>query len=147
MTDINNIDIEITSKNFRYFEYARREAVKSGNKHFCVGCVVVLGNKVIAVGRNSNKTSPMQQKYNKERGGGENWLWNLQHAEINALNKIADMDINWSDISLYTYRICASKPHGMSRPCKACMAAIKKLGIRKIFYTTDDGFAKEIIMN
>ena len=33
----------------------------------------------------------------------------------------------------------------MSRPCPSCMAAIKDLGIRNIYYTTDDGFSHEII--
>lgn len=35
------------------------------------------------------------------------------------------------------------KPFGLARPCPACMAMIKNLGIKKIYYTTDDGFAFE----
>ena len=32
---------------------------------------------------------------------------------------------------------------GMARWCPACMAALKSLGIKKICYTTDDGYAEE----
>ena len=33
----------------------------------------------------------------------------------------------------------------ISRPCPSCMAAIKDLGIKDIYYTTNDGFAHEKI--
>ena len=35
----------------------------------------------------------------------------------------------------------------MARPCNACLAAIKDLGIRNIYYTTDDGFVHEKLEN
>lgn len=31
----------------------------------------------------------------------------------------------------------------MARPCPACMSAIKELGIKNIYYTTDNGYAYE----
>ena len=32
---------------------------------------------------------------------------------------------------------------GLSRPCPSCMAAIKDLGIRYVYYTTNYGYAYE----
>ena len=32
---------------------------------------------------------------------------------------------------------------GIARPCPSCMAAIRDIGIRDVYYTTDDGFAYE----
>lgn len=32
-------------------------------------------------------------------------------------------------------------------PCPSCMAAIKDLGIRHIYYTTNDGYAYEEVEN
>ena len=32
---------------------------------------------------------------------------------------------------------------GMARPCASCMQAIKDLGIREIYYTTNDGYSYE----
>ena len=37
------------------------------------------------------------------------------------------------------------KEFGMCRPCSSCMAAIKDLGIKHIYYTTDYGFCYEKI--
>ena len=31
----------------------------------------------------------------------------------------------------------------MARPCPSCMAAIKDLGIKNIYYTTNDGYSYE----
>lgn len=67
------------------------------------------------------------------------------HAEINCLNSIRHMDINFSKVKLYIYRSRCDQEYGMSRPCPSCMAAIKDLGIRHIYYTTNDGFAYENI--
>lgn len=55
------------------------------------------------------------------------------------------MNINFSKVKLYIYRIRKSQPFGIARPCPSCMAAIKDLGIRDIYYTTDDGYSYERI--
>lgn len=41
------------------------------------------------------------------------------------------------------YRIRKDQPFGLARPCSSCMAAIRDLGIRDIYYTTNDGYAYE----
>ena len=65
------------------------------------------------------------------------------HAEINCLNQIRHLDINFSKVKLYIYRIRKDQPFGMARPCPSCMAAIKDLGIKNIYYTTNDGYSYE----
>lgn len=58
--------------------------------------------------------------------------------------------INKEDLSrasIYVYRQLKDGSLGMCRPCKACMALIKNLGIRKVYYTTYDGYAEEYIEN
>jgi len=67
------------------------------------------------------------------------------HAEINCLNSIKHLDINFSKVKLYIYRIRKDQPYGLSRPCPSCVAAIKDLGIRDIYYTSNDGFVYEWI--
>lgn len=67
------------------------------------------------------------------------------HAEINCINSIRNLDINFSKVKLYIYRIRKDRPFGLSRPCPSCMAAIKDLGIKDIYYTTNDGYIHERI--
>ena len=104
---------------------------------------------VIASASNSCKTNPVQKEYNRKYRvfrKSEKPINDSVHAEIACLLSVRQ-DIDWKKAKLYIYRICVGKPHGygMARPCEACMSFIKEKGIRKIFYTTDDGFAQERI--
>lgn len=57
------------------------------------------------------------------------------------------MDINFAKVKLYIYRIRKDQEFGLARPCASCMAAIKDLGIRHIYYTSDSGYVYEKLEN
>ena len=127
---------------YRYFEKAREVATISDFSKFHIGCVAVYQGQVIGLGYNCNKTHPTQKFYNRYREQSENMLPKL-HAEISCLNQIRNLDINFSKVKLYIYRIRKDQLFGLARPCASCMAAIKDLGIKEIYYTTNDGFSYE----
>ena len=127
---------------YRYFKKARQIANISDYKKQHVGCVAVYQGQVIGLGCNCNKTHPMQKFYNKYRMPSDYMLPKL-HAEISCINQIKHLDINFSKVKLYIYRIRKDQPIGLSRPCPSCMAAIRDLGIRDIYYTTNDGYVYE----
>lgn len=127
---------------YRYFKKARQIANISDYKKQHVGCVAVYQGQVIGLGCNCNKTHPMQKFYNKYRMPSDYMLPKL-HAEISCINQIKHLDINFSKVKLYIYRIRKDQPFGLSRPCPSCMAAIRDLGIRDIYYTTNDGYVYE----
>lgn len=132
----------ITQKNFKYFEKAKRIASVSDYRRVHIGCVAVFQNRIIGIWCNSEKTHPVQNHYNRYRINGNNLLPKL-HAEINCLNQIRHLNIDFSKVKLYIYRIRKDQPFGLSRPCPSCMAAIKDLGIKEIYYTTNDGYSCE----
>ena len=110
-----------------------------------IGCVAVYHNNVIALGYNNKKTHPMQKKYNEYREVKYNKdIIPSIHAEMMCLLSIRHLELKWNKVSLYIYRSC-THGQGLARPCPACMAAIKDLGIKDIYYTTQDGFAYERI--
>ena len=127
---------------YRYFKKARQIANISDYKKQHVGCVAVYQGQVIGLGCNCNKTHPMQKFYNKYRMPSDYMLPKL-HAEISCINQIKHLDINFSKVKLYIYRIRKDQPFGLARPCPSCMAAIKDLGIRYVYYTTNYGYAYE----
>lgn len=127
---------------YRYFEKARQVTTISDFSKFHIGCVAVYQGQIIGVGFNCNKTHPKQKFYNRYREQSEAMLPKL-HAEISCLNQIRNLDINFSKVKLYIYRIRKDQPFGLARPCASCMAAIKDLGIKEIYYTTNDGFSYE----
>lgn len=136
----------LSKADYRYFEKARQIANVSDFAKTHIGCVAIYQGNIIGIGCNTNKTHPRQYYYNQFR-----YLHNTNnvccipklHAEINCLNSIRHLNINFAKVKLYIYRIRNDRPHGISRPCPSCMAAIKDLGIRHIYYTTNDGFGYE----
>lgn len=130
------------STDYRYFDKARQIATISDFNKFHIGCVAVYQGQVIGVGFNCNKTYPTQKFYNKYRNPSDTLLPKL-HAEISCLNQIRNLDINFSKVKLYIYRIRKDQPFGLARPCPSCMAAIKDLGIKEVYYTTNDGYGYE----
>ena len=132
----------LSKSDYKYFAKAKRIAAISDYHKIHIGCVAVYQGNVIGIACNTNKTHPTQKYYNRFREESDVLMPKL-HAEINCINQIKHLDINFSKVKLYIYRIRNDKPYGMSRPCPSCMAAIKDLGIRDIYYTTNDGYVYE----
>ena len=135
----------LRNSDYKYFEKARQAASISDYYKTHVGCVAVYQNHIIGIGCNCNKTHPTQKLYNRYRIPSDSMPPKL-HAEINCINQIRHMNINFAKVKLYIYRIRNDGlPYGMARPCPSCMAAMRDLGIRDVYYTTNTGFAYERI--
>lgn len=136
----------ICKNDYKYFRKAKQAAYISDYEKIHIGCVAVYQGNIISIGCNTNKTHPTQKYYNKFRQPHFYNSINIfpkMHAEINCINSIKHMDINFSKVKLYIYRIRNDQPFGLARPCPSCMAAIRDLGIRDVYYTTNDGYAYE----
>lgn len=144
--DIKNSDI-------KYFELAREIAKQSSFPRFHVGCVLVYQNHVLSMASNTEKSDPLQKKYNRYRHFNhttKGCINHSGHAEMMALKKVpypVAQQVDWKKVKCYTYRICPGLPYGMgiSRPCRACMTAMRERGIRDFYYSTDMGYAHERI--
>lgn len=136
----------MTNTDYKYFQKARQVANISDYHKTHLGCIAVYHGQVIGIGCNCNKTHPTQKYYNRYRKNDDRLLPKL-HAEISCLNGIKHLDINFSKVKLYIYRIRKDQPFGMARPCPSCMAAIKDLGIKDIYYTSNEGYVSEHIEN
>lgn len=132
----------LRNADYKFFSKARQAATISDFHKIHIGCVAVYQGQIIGIGCNCNKTHPTQKFYNKYRKQSDAMLPKL-HAEINCINQIKHLDINFSKVKLYIYRIRKDQPYGLARPCPSCMAAIRDLGIRDIYYTTNDGYSYE----
>lgn len=144
--------MQLSKKDYRFFEFARREAINSDYKKIHIGCVIVYKGHIIGKGSNSTKTDTIQKKYNNYRNFNnvKKPVSHSIHAEIAALKSISypiQSNIDWKKVSVYIYRICLGKAlgRGIARPCQGCMKALKDIGIQHIYYSTEDGFAYEKI--
>ena len=90
-------------------------------------------NKLISTGCNSyHKSHPLQAYFAKKVGRPEQIYL---HAEIQAI-------LNAKEKQIYSICIARGWNHNTknARPCPICMEAIKAFGIKKITYTTDNGY-------
>lgn len=111
------------------------------------GCVVTQRGRVLAAGFNSRKSHPQQQRYNQYRvfRDAPSPLPAQLHAELAALVQLRNSDVDWGKVDVFVYRIRRDRPHGLARPCPACLRYLRDLGVHSIWYTTDDGACHEIL--
>ena len=132
----------------RYFNLAKTASAFSDYKGVHIGAVCVYKHKIISVGYNMSKSSPLQMKYNKYRNreGREfdtNIHVNALHAELSCIQSIRSLDIDFSKVSIFVYREHKDGSNAVSKPCRACSKALDDLGIKEWYYTTDNGYAYE----
>jgi deoxycytidylate deaminase len=127
-----------------YFDKAKNISYLSDFKQVHIGCIAVYKKHIIGIGYNTNKTHPLQFIYNKYR----DLEWNgIQpkaklHAEMMCLLSIKNLSVDFSKVKLYIYREDKNGQLALSKPCKACIRAIKDLGIKEINYTDYNGYVK-----
>ena len=136
--------------NPRFLNIAKKvskEATYKGSRtNVNIGAVLVYHGTILAKGSNSNKTHPMQDKMNALRYDKENLTKYCPpkiHAEIACLTKCRWLDIDFSKVELYIYREYQDGTTALARPCKACAQAIREMGIKKVCYSTENGYCEE----
>lgn len=129
----------------KYFTSAKNISKLSNFSKQHLGAIFVYKRKIIASESNTYKTNPLQKEYNRLRNFDEESINNgAIHAEMRCLLRTKYMDdIDWPKVHVFIYREHKNKVKGMARPCEACMQALQDRGIKKIYYTTENGFACE----
>lgn len=137
--------MELSKRHKAYFKAAKAMSELSNFKQHHIGCVAVYKHKIISSGCNSNKTNPTQKRFNIHRFDVDTPA--TIHAELSCLLPLINRrDINFSDVSLYIYREYKNGEPAISRPCASCMALIRQLGIRKLYYSGDNSYISEEII-
>lgn len=134
--------MQLSKSHRAYFKAAKAIAELSDFPRVNIGCCAVYKHKIISSGCNSTKTNPTQKRLNAYRFEADTPA--TLHAELSCLLPLINRkDINFGDVSLYIYREDKNRQIAQSRPCPSCMALIRELGIRKLFYTGDNSYINE----
>ena len=94
---------------------------------------VALYGRTPFIGWNSRKTSP---EYRRTYSNGD--VSYSRHAELHALSQLPH-DADRRKVILYVARLAGRDALSMAKPCKDCQDAIKREGVKKVFYTDWDG--------
>lgn len=135
---------ELSKRDYKFICKAIELSTLSEFKQFKIGCIAVYHKNIIGVGINKPKTSSVQSYFNYISGRSKTFISNngqpiheFIHAEIDCINMIKHMDIDFSKVKLYVARMDANQHIACCKPCIACQTAIKTLGIKEIYYTSD----------
>lgn len=134
----------------KYFDLAENASCLSdfhGTKKVKLGSVLIYKGKAVSVGWNTDKTSPIQKQFNCLREldttNTNGVIRHTLHSEMLCLVRAKDLDIDFSKTAIFTYRRKMDDTPGYARPCPACSEYIRQLGIKNIYYSTEDGFCYE----
>lgn len=137
--------MKLTKTRRAYFEAAKAISEMSDFPRTKVGAVAVYGHHIISSACNTKKTAPIQKKYNIYRFSEDTPA--SVHAEIACLKPlIGRKDIDFKHIDLYVYRSNKKGLPMLARPCPSCMKLITDLGIRNIYYSNNNGYSYENIL-
>ena len=122
------------------------EAISKLSDHrYKIGCVVVNQHKIISSGNNTHtKTHAFQAQLDRKKFNCE--CAGYLHAEIDALLPLMKNKTDLTRATVYIFRRDKSEKLALARPCSRCMSVIKSLGIKKIKYTTEYGYASEVLI-
>ena len=126
-----------------FFKAAESVSMLSDHR-FKIGCIIVDKHRIISSGHNSNtKCHSVQAKIDTKFFNC--FCTGKVHAETSAILPLLKGSEDYSRATLYTYRKHADGSLANARPCARCMQLIKDIGITRIKYTTDDGYATEYL--
>jgi len=137
--------MKLTKSHRAYFKAAKSMSELSDFKQHHIGAVAVSGHKIISSGYNSYKTNPTQKRLNVHRFNADTPA--TLHAELSCLLPLINRrDIDFSDVSIYVYREYKNGDLALAKPCASCMALLRSLKIRHIYYTGDGSYINEEII-
>jgi len=131
-TDIQGRVVHESNKTKRYFGLARNTAFDSSYGKLRHGAVLVKGGSVINVSCNKNNYNSFGNRF-RFSGSGHATL----HAELGCILGMSRTVTTGADI--YVCRINKIGEYRLSKPCSMCHAALKHVGIKRVYYTTNNG--------
>lgn len=105
---------------------------------------LVYKNEIISIGTNKYKTHPIAKQFSK------NDCAIYLHAEIDCIkNALRVVDVDFlSKCTMYVLRVkhpdhdAKKFVRGLAKPCSGCEMGIETFGIKKVYFTTEDGYSE-----
>lgn len=129
-----------------FFRAADAVASLSNHKQTKLGCVLVDKHRIVSSGHNSStRCSPLQKQMDVSRFGHPDKHRGPVHAETACLLPLIRQEYDMSRSDLYIIRRHKNGSLALSRPCPGCMSLLRANGVRRVFFSVDDGYAMEKI--
>ena len=124
--------VELTRRNERMFEFAKRMADLSSYGKSTHGAVLCRHGNVLNASHNKDKTCSFGSRFRAPDAGRA-----TLHAELGAILNMPRESTEGADI--YVVRVNRFGELRNSKPCQMCHNAMKFVGIKRVFYSNDEG--------
>ena len=131
-TEFVGSSVEKSKRITRYFELAKNVAFNSGYGKLRHGAVLVKGGSIINTCFNKDKFCSFGSKFrHRDRGPA------TIHAELGCILGLSRDVTVGADI--FVCRINKAGEFRNSKPCVMCHEVMKHVGIKRVYYTTNEG--------
>lgn len=111
-----------------------------------LGCVLIDKHRIVSSGYNSfTKCSPVQKRLDIERFGNSDQHRGPVHAEVSCLLPLIRQNYNMVGSDLYIVRRHKNGILAISRPCPGCMSLLRANGVKRVFFSIENGYSMEYI--
>ena len=129
-----------------FFRAADAVSTLSDHKQTHLRCILVDKHRIISSGYNSStRCSPLQKQIDVARFGNPDKHKGPVHAETACLLPLIRQGYDMSRSDLYIIRRHRNGSLALSRPCPGCMSLLRANGVRRVFFSVEDGYATERI--
>ena len=129
-----------------FFRAADAVSSLSDHKQTHLGCILVDKHRIISSGYNSStRCSPLQKQIDVARFGFPDQHKGPVQAETSCLLPLIRQGYDMTRSDLYIVRRHKSGPLALSRPCPGCMSLLRANGVRRVFFSVEDGYSVERI--
>lgn len=111
----------------RLIDIAKRLANNSDHHKYKLGCIVFKKSRILGLGFNQLKTDPKSPH-----------TWKHIHSEFAAIKNVPLEELKNSSVLVYMERV-SNGSVGVAKPCPCCENMLRKVGVKQIYYTTNDG--------
>ena len=130
-TGIKGAEIQVSKKMKRYFDLSRNIAYNSPYGKIRHGAILIKGGSVINASFNKDNYTSFGTRFRDPSRGHA-----TVHAEIGCVLGLPRDVTSGADI--YVCRINREGAFRNSKPCSMCHEALKHVGIKRVYYTTNN---------
>jgi len=124
--------MNISKKQKRFLSLAKRMAVQSQYGSIKHGAVLVKGSRIINASYNKGNFCSFGKRFYPHSQGNS-----TLHAELGCILNL-DRSIT-QGANIYVVRVGPAGNFMISKPCKMCQAALLHVGVKKVYYTNEQG--------
>tara|TARA_R110002110_G_scaffold321999_1_gene534388 strand:- start:958 stop:1410 length:453 start_codon:yes stop_codon:yes gene_type:complete len=129
---IKGEEIKVSNKMRRYLHMAQNMASNSNYGKIKHGAVLIKGGSIIKAAFNKDKFSSFGERFRGPDCGPA-----THHAELSCISGIDRSKT--AGASIFVVRINRQGELRLSKPCPMCHDALKFTGVKKVYYSTNNG--------